>query len=179
MKSRKRAIFVGIFILLAYALLGSGNPNEKFLGMVLEIISGIAVLSIALLMYPLFAIYNKKLAVLYLMLKQVEAFFMMLAGILFYIHTSELLIIRENIYLLHTYIFVAGGLIFYYLLYQLYLVPKWISVWGVVASLLLVIVNLLESMGVIAQIPILYLPIVLNEVFLALWLIVKGFNNAK
>ncbi|HHH53371.1 MAG TPA: DUF4386 family protein, partial [Bacteroidetes bacterium] len=175
--SRKRAIFVGIFILLAYAVLGSGNPNEKFLGMVLEIISGIAVLSIAFLMYPLFATYDNRLASWYLILKCFEAFFMVLAGILFYIHTSELLFIRENIYLIHTYIFVAGAFIFYYLLYWLTLVPRWLSLWGVVASLLLVVVNLLESMGAIAQIPILYLPIVLNEVVLALWLIVKGFKN--
>ncbi|HHD79767.1 MAG TPA: DUF4386 family protein [Epsilonproteobacteria bacterium] len=177
MKSRKRAIFIGIFILLAYALLGSGNPDQKFLGMMLEIISGIAVLSIALLMYPLFVMHNKKLALWYLILKCFEAFLMVLAGILFYIHTSELLSLRENIYLIHTYIFVTGALIFYYLLYQLYLVPRWLSLWGVVASLLLVVVNLLENMGAMAQIPILYLPIVLNEVVLALWFIVKGFKN--
>ena len=179
MLSRKRAVFVGIFILLAYALLGSGNANEKFLGMMLEIMSGIAVLFIALLMYPLFVTYNKKLALWYLLLRWIEAFLMVFAGILFYLYTPKLLSIREDIYLVHTYIFVVGALIFYYLLYQLYLIPRWLSLWGIFASVLLMVVNLLESMGVIAQIPILYLPIVLNEVVLAFWLMVKGFNNMR
>ena len=179
MNQRKRAMFVGIFILLAYALLGSGNANEKFLGMILEIISGIAVLSIALLMYPLFVTYNKKLALWYLLFRWIEAFLMVLAGILFYIYTPELLSIRDHIYLVHTYIFVVGALIFYYLLYQLYLIPRWLSLWGIFASVLLMVVNLLESMGVIAQIPILYLPIVLNEVVLAFWLMVKGFHDKR
>ena len=50
---RKTAIIVGVLILLAYSVLGSGNPEAKILGMLLEVISGLAVISIAVLMYPL------------------------------------------------------------------------------------------------------------------------------
>ncbi len=53
-KNRRTSIIVGILILVAYSLLGSGNPEAKILGMVLEIISGLAVISIAVLMFPLF-----------------------------------------------------------------------------------------------------------------------------
>jgi len=56
---RKTAIIVGILILLAYSLLGSDNPDAKVLGMFLEVISGLAVIGIAVLMYPLFKPYNK------------------------------------------------------------------------------------------------------------------------
>ncbi|MDQ7047244.1 MAG: DUF4386 domain-containing protein [Sulfurovum sp.] len=174
---RKIAIFVGILILLAYALLGSNNPNEKAFGMVLEIISAVAVLSIAILMYPLFMLYNKELARWYFGLKWIEALMLVITGILFYIHTPELLTLRENIYSVHTYVFVVSALMFYYMLYKLQLIPKWLSLWGMIATLLLMIVNLLEMNGLISQLPLLYLPIVLNEVILALWLIFKGFND--
>jgi hypothetical protein len=76
----------------------------------------------------------------------------------------------------HGYIFAIAALIFYYLLYQSKLVPRWISVWGVIAAILLVLVNLLEVMGLIPGLMVLYLPIILNEVVLAIWLMVKGFN---
>jgi uncharacterized Tic20 family protein len=54
--NRKTAIIVGVLILLAYSLLGSDNPDAKVLGMFLEVISGLAVIGIAVLMYPLFSI---------------------------------------------------------------------------------------------------------------------------
>ena len=58
--NRKTAIIVGVLILVAYRLLGSGNPEAKILGMFLEAISGLAVITIAVLMFPLFKPYNKK-----------------------------------------------------------------------------------------------------------------------
>ncbi len=58
--NRKTAIIVGVLILLAYSLLGSDNPDAKILGMFLEAISGLAVIVIAILMFPLFRPYNKK-----------------------------------------------------------------------------------------------------------------------
>ena len=41
---------------------------------------------------------------------------------------------------------------------------------------MLILVNLLEVTGIISELMILKLPIVLNELVLAIWLIVKGFN---
>jgi uncharacterized Tic20 family protein len=58
--NRKTAIIVGVLILVAYSLLGSGNPEAKILGMFLEVISGLAVITIAVLMFLLFKPYNKR-----------------------------------------------------------------------------------------------------------------------
>lgn len=173
---KKTARIVGILILLAYSLLGSGNPDAKVLGMFLEVISGLAVIGIAVLMYPLFRPYNKKASFWYIVFRGIEGGLMIIAGILFLSHSTLLLEIRDGIYVGHAYIFAVAALIFYYLLYQSKLIPRWISVWGVIAAVLLILVNLLEVMGIIPALMILYLPIILNELVLAIWLMAKGFN---
>jgi len=175
-KNRATAIAVGILILVAYSILGTNNPGAKTLSMLLEVISGHAVIGIAVLMFPLLRPYGKKLALLYLTLKSVEGILMIIAGVFFFIHTPLLLALRDTIYLVHGYIFAVPALIFYYLLYQSKLIPKWLSIWGIVASALLILVNVLEMINMIPQLEILYLPIVLNELVLAMWLIIKGFN---
>ena len=174
--NRKTAIIVGVLILLAYSLLGSDNPDAKTLGMFLEVISGLAVIVIAILMFPLFRPYNKKASFGYIVFRSIEGGLMIIAGILFLSHSTLLLEIRDGIYVGHAYIFAVAALVFYYLLYQSKLIPRWISVWGVIAAILLILVNLLEVMGIIPASMILYLPIILNEIVLAIWLMVKGFN---
>ena len=173
---RKTAIIVGVLILLAYSVLGSGNPEAKILGMLLEVISGLAVISIAVLMYPLFKPYNKKASFWYIVLRSIEGGLLVVTGILFLSHNTLLLEIYAGIHAAHGYIFAIAALIFYYLLYQSKLIPRWISVWGFIAAILLILVNLLEVTGIISGLIILALPIILNELVLAIWLIVKGFN---
>ena len=178
-KNRKISMIVGILILVAYSLLGANNPDAKMLGMFLEVISGIAVIGIAALMFPFLKPFGKNLSLWYFGLKGVEGILLIIAGVLFFIHHSSLLELRDQIYLVHGYIFAIPALIFYYLLYKSKLIPRWLSVWGVVASILLVIVNLLELAGIIPMLEILYLPIVLNEVVLAIWLMFKGFEMSE
>jgi hypothetical protein len=68
------------------------------------------------------------------------------------------------------------------MLYKSKLVPRFISVWGFIAVASLIIAN-------VSGVPdltygfhpgqILYFPIMTSEVLLAIWLIVKGFNEAS
>jgi len=173
---RKTAIIVGILILVAYSVLGSGNPEAKILGMILEVISGLAVITIAVLMFPLFKPYNKIVSYLYIILRSIEGGLLVVTGILFLSNNTLLLEIYAGIHAVHGYIFGIAALIFYYLLYLSKLIPRWISVWGAIAAILLIIANLIEVMGIASDLMILYLPIILNELVLAIWLIVKGFT---
>ena len=70
-----------------------------------------------------------------------------------------------------------GALIFFYLLYQSELIPQWLSVWGLVGAILMLAMGLLRMYGH----PVVYLaiPIILNELVLAVWLIVMGFNSSE
>lgn len=173
---RLTAVIVGVLILAAYSVILGGNPETKGLGMVVEVISGIAVIIIAVLMFQIFKPYYPKLSIWYLVLRFLEGGLLVVTGILFLSNSDPILKIYDGIHLGHGYIFVAAALIFNYLLYQTRIVPRWLSVFGIIASLMLLIVNLLEVTGVVSELMILKLPIFLNEIILALWLIIKGFS---
>jgi hypothetical protein len=79
-----------------------------------------------------------------------------------------------------TIVFPLGALMFYYLLYQSKLIPRWLSGWGFIGATMLLAVGLLGMFGLVTEFSVLgillALPIALNEMVLAVWLIVKGFN---
>jgi hypothetical protein len=72
--------------------------------------------------------------------------------------------------------FGLGALILYIFLYQSELIPQWLSVWGLVGALLIIAMGFLRMFGY----PVVYLaiPLILNELVLAVWLIVIGFNSS-
>lgn len=64
--------------------------------------------------------------------------------------------------------FCPAALLLYYLLYQTRLVPRFISIWGLIAVALVLAWDLLELFGISVGIGIvLALPMILNEIFLA------------
>jgi len=73
-----------------------------------------------------------------------------------------------------------GALILYYLLYQSRLIPRWISIWGFIAILLHLATGILLVFGWAAEdsqlVPVMNLPIFFQEMVMAVWLIVKGFD---
>jgi hypothetical protein len=71
-----------------------------------------------------------------------------------------------------------GALLFYRALYQFKLLPRFVSIWGFVGAALILALNVLLTFGVeVGNLGLaLALPIILNEVFLGIWLIAKGFN---
>ena len=77
--------------------------------------------------------------------------------------------------------FVLGALMYYYVFYQSKLIPRWLSGWGIVAIILhltSVFLTMFLQIDPFSGSPILLLsiPIGLQELTLAVWLIVKGFN---
>jgi hypothetical protein len=68
-----------------------------------------------------------------------------------------------------------GALILNYSLYKLNLIPRWLSVWGLIGATLMLTTGLLRMFD--PSMIYLVIPIVLNEMVLAFWLIIKGFNS--
>jgi hypothetical protein len=70
---------------------------------------------------------------------------------------------------------------YYYVFYRSKLIPRWLSGWGFIGAALLLSVALLtlfsgQPFSVSGIMILLVLPITLQEMVLAVWLIVKGFN---
>ncbi|MDD1770498.1 MAG: DUF4386 domain-containing protein [Methanomassiliicoccales archaeon] len=76
--------------------------------------------------------------------------------------------------------FSIGALLYYVVFYRTRLVPRWLSGWGIVAAVLTMVSALLAMFDLIAPFSaaqvVLNLPILPQELVLAVWLIVKGFN---
>jgi len=69
---------------------------------------------------------------------------------------------------------------YYYIFYQTRLVPRWLAGWGLAGAAMCMVAGLLVMFRVIGPMSapqvILALPIAVQEMVLAVWLIAKGFN---
>ncbi len=78
--------------------------------------------------------------------------------------------------------FSIGCLLYYIIFYRTKLVPRWLSGWGLVAARLAMLSTVLVLVGLIAPFGTeqvaMSLPMLPQEMVLAVWLIVKGFNPA-
>jgi hypothetical protein len=76
--------------------------------------------------------------------------------------------------------FSIGSLLYNIIFYRTKLVPRWISIWGLVASILCMVSTVLPLVGLIAPFSteqiLIAIPMFPQEIVLAVWLIVKGFN---
>jgi hypothetical protein len=87
----------------------------------------------------------------------------------------------DQAYALGQSVFAVGAAMLYYLLLRSRLVPTWLSLWGLVAAPLFLVASLsllwTEDPNSTFS-TVLYAPIAIQEMVLALWLILKGFNSA-
>ena len=175
---RMTARIVGALILIAYGVLGSFLLESSIIVMFLELISGAAIVGMAILMLPVLKPHNKNLTLGYVVIKIIDGVLIIVAAIILLSSSTFLLEVRDWIYVNSTYLFGIGFLLLSYLFFQSKLVPRFISVWGLIASVLLLASTLLNMMVHSLAIPFIFshLPVILNELFLAVWLIVKGFN---
>jgi hypothetical protein len=166
----------------------------------LELLNGLAVVGIGVLLFPILRQHNENIARGYLSLRIVEAVFCWVivicplslirfgreaaqagtAAAAGYQAISNLsLAERAGVAgLLVPVFFSLGALLFYYAVFQARRLPRFISVWGLIAAMLILINNLWSQFAVIPTgfTVVLSLPIILNEIFLGIWLIGKGFN---
>ena len=75
----------------------------------------------------------------------------------------------------------ASGRSYYHVLNTSRLVPRWLSGWGLVGAALLVVSTvssgLTQDFGFTTANTVLNIPVGLQEMVLAVWLIVKGFDQ--
>ncbi len=174
----------------------AANETQLLVGALLELINGVAVIGIAVLLFPILKRQDEGLAMGYVALRIIEAiviFAALIAPVALIALAQDssagdasslqaagasFVAVRERLVGQFTGIFFGlAALLLYYLLYRSRLVPRLISMWGLIAVVLILTWNLLKLFDIEISAGMIFgLPIILNELFLALWLIIKGFN---
>jgi Domain of unknown function (DUF4386) len=179
----------------------SASGNQVVIGALLVLISAFASAGIAIGLYPVLKKHNEALALGAVGLRLIEAVFYMVAvacllslltlsqeyvkavtpdASLFLTSGTVLLAVKGWAGELGVIAFTLGGLMYYCVFYQSRLIPRWLSVWGIISVALTLASVLLTLFGQITPLStvfvLLNLPIGLQEMVMAVWLIVKGFN---
>ena len=177
------------------------NATTVGIGVLLESLNGIAVIGIAVMLYPILKKYNEGIALGYLMFRVVEGMLSILGSTFAlplvdlshdyiqagsptgsYFDALGVLMMAQRHWSMEilTVFFIFGALLFYFMLYRTEVLPRFISIWGFIATIFLIGLNVLLYSGINIDIVgfILAIPIIANEIFLALWLLAKGFNSS-
>ena len=194
------AVFTGSFLDHPnYLVEVSANKNQLMIGALLVLTMGFALAMIPVMLFPIFKKYNEPLALGAIVFRGVlEA-----VGYMAIVISWLLLLILSQVYIqagspdnsyfqtlgtvflelgdwighLISIVFSLGALMIYYLFYKTKLIPSWLSVWGLVGGLLYLAVPLLAMFGI--ELEILYIPLAVQEMVFAVWLIIKGFHSIE
>ena len=179
------------------------NETRIMTGALFELVLAFACASIAVWLYPILRKQDGALALGSVCFRLIEGalYVVALVGLLslvtlsqeyakaattdasyFQILGASLLAVRDWAGVFGSMAFILGALMYYYLLFKSSVIPRWLSLWGLIAVPFWIAADLLLMFGHIEPFStnavLLNLPIAVNEMVLAVWLIVKGFNPA-
>lgn len=187
-----------------YLVEASTNENQVLIGAFFQLLMVVAYVGIPILMYPILSKHNKGFAL-------GSAAFGIIAGVFIIIGVIILLLLltvshdfakagtlnisyfqtlggllREGRDLVNhvatTLAFVLAMLLFTCIFYQTKLVPRWLSVLGLIGSTLSILASLLfmiRFIGLDSTYMMLNIPIAFQQLVLAIWLIIKGFDHVE
>ena len=185
-----------------YLTKASVDESRMATGMIFEIINHVAVVAIAIAIYPILRRFHHRMAIGYVAARTIESalFFITTFQLLELVNVSERFIeagspkdsfyqtMGEVLWAGHdwdqAYLafigFTLGALLLNSVLYLTRLVPRWLSTAGLVAAALHLVGAVAGMYGAepseAAQLVVLDLPILVQEMVFALWLIFRGFN---
>jgi hypothetical protein len=179
----------------------SAHANQVTGGALLSLIAAFASAGIAVSMYPVLKKRNATLALGVVVFRTLEAAMYVVAtvGLLslltlgqqftsaaapdhsaFQAIGDSLVSLRQHASLAGVFAFSLGAFLYYYLFFRSRLIPRWLSGWGIAAIILMMVACLLAlfSDSPVTGYVLLALPIGVQEMVLAVWLIVKGFRSS-
>jgi len=179
----------------------SANKDQVFIRGLLEFTMAVLTVGIPIFLYPILKRYNKALAFGHVVFRTIETVLFTVGAIslltlltlsqkfviagapdasYFQTLATLLLAVREwGGGVFATIVFSLSALILNYILYQSLLIPRWLSVWGLIGATLYLGSGFLPMFGHDSRSTIYLLMealLGLWEMFFAVWLIVKGFN---
>jgi hypothetical protein len=173
----------------------AGSGDRMIAGALLAVAAGLCCVLIAALLFPLLRQRNEGAALAYFGVRILEAVTLIVTAV-----TTLLLVtvgresltsgaaagsslramaallegLHEWAFPLNPFVFGLGAVLLYSLLYVTRLVPRWLSVWGLVGAAAVFAFSLLLFYG--GGTKLLAVPIGVQEMVLAGWLIVRGFD---
>lgn len=183
----------------------SMDGNRILVSALLSFLGFLAAAAIAIALYPVLRKFNEGLALASVGFRLIEAVFYIVGTLCLlsifalsqqtaeagaqaapYAETlGRLLLTAKDLagFVLAVMAFCIGGCSYYYVFFRSNLIPRWLSVWGLIALVLLfsaVLITLFNGEPYAISGPLMFLaiPIALQEMVLAVWLIVKGFSPA-
>jgi hypothetical protein len=182
-----------------YLMKISVKENQITIGALFVLMMGLTLAMVPVMMFPIFKKYNETLALGYVVFRGaletityiavvIDWLFLGILGQEYakagvsgasYFQTLGALLLKGNdsINVILEIIFPLGALMFYYLFYQSKLIPRWLSGWGFIATVLYLAAGLYNMFG--PELEVLFFPLALQEMVMAVWLIVKGFNPSE
>jgi hypothetical protein len=182
-----------------YLVTVSANESQVIIGMFLELIWALAVVGIPVMLFPVLKKHNEALALGFFSFRFIEGISTIVGSIILlslltlsqefvmagapaasYFQTLGTLLFasRDWSFMIGSgLVWTLSALILNYVLYQSKLIPRWLSGWGLVGATLSFAVYLLQFFSINLT-DWLFLPIALQEMVFAVWLIVKGFNSS-
>ncbi len=179
----------------------SANDNQVLVGALFLFMGAAAAAGIAIALYPVLRKYNEGLALgsvafrlieggLYLgivvcllllvTLSQEAANAGAAASSAFQVQAALLMAARDSLGEVAVLAFGLGALMYYWVFYQSRLIPRWLSAWGLVAVVMLMLSGLLVMLRITEPMSttqvVLALPLAVQEMVMAVWLIARGFN---
>lgn len=177
----------------------SANSNLVTVGAVFYLIAAFTSAGIAISLYPVLKKLNAGLALGSVVFRAMEAVMYIAAvvSLLSLLSLSQqfanagvadrasfqavgdsLRSVREHATLAGVFAFSLGAGMYYYVFFQSRLIPRWLSAWGIAGIILMFAACLLAlfSNSDVTGYALLIFPIAVQEMVLAVWLIVKGFS---
>jgi hypothetical protein len=186
-----------------YLFKASANANQVLFGALFQFIMTIAYVGFAITLYPILRKFKESLALGFLSFRIIAAVLNIIGFIslllllslsqefvkigtsdsLYFLALGDLLRTGRD-FVNHIAMILSlsvGSLMFYFLLYQTKLIPRWLSLWGLLGTLFTILASLLIMFHIIDIITTIYivlnLPLILLEIVLAIWFIAKGFDS--
>jgi hypothetical protein len=180
----------------------AANEKQIIIGAIFLLIMGLALALVPVMMFPILKKQNEALALGYVVyrgaLETVTTMAIVIGWVFLtvlsqqytagaqdasYFQTLGTLLLKGNdtIGIIAQIVFPLGALMFYCILYKSKLIPRWISGWGLIAVAWRLVMTALDLFGISGSwstvlVDLLDFPIFLQEMVMAVWLIVKGFN---
>jgi hypothetical protein len=170
------------------------NETQVIIGGLIELVYALAVIGIIVTLHPILKLQHPGLSLGFSSLRFMEAICVMihsiilfcmisLSGVLAGTNSIDLQLLGELLLAARDWLFLVGSgiiwsisaIILNALLYQNQLLPRWVSAWGLIGAALSLIAYSLQFFGIYLS-ELLYLPIGLQEMVFAGWLIAKGLN---